>query len=50
MFKGLLITFLLLLAGPVRSEDGKELIELLQKGGYTIFFGTASPTAPIRTR
>lgn len=38
MFKGLLIAFLLLLAGPVRSEDGKELIELLQKGGYTIFF------------
>ena len=38
MFKGLLITFLLLLAGPAWPQHGKEFIELLQKGGYTIFF------------
>lgn len=38
MYKVRLFTLLFLIAGPALAQDGKELIELLQKGGYTIFF------------
>jgi hypothetical protein len=38
MLRALLLALLLQLAGPAWSQDGKDLIELLQKGGYTIFF------------
>jgi len=37
MSKGWLLA-LLLIAGPALPQDGKELIELLQKGGYNDFF------------
>ncbi len=38
MYKVWLFALLFLIAGPALPQDGKELIELLQKGGYTIFF------------
>ena len=38
MFRCLFFLLLLQLVGPAWSQHGKEFIELLQKGGHTIFF------------